>query len=49
MAGLNAASDDEDMLKAVLTSSKLQKKKLGKDPFEYMGELPILLFMSSSG
>jgi hypothetical protein len=48
MAGPNVVSDEEDVLKATLTSSKLQKKKLRKDPFEYMGEL-ILLFISSSG
>jgi hypothetical protein len=49
IAGPNIVSDEEDVLKAALTSSKLQKKKLRKDPFEYMGELLTLLFISTSG
>ena len=41
-AGPNAASDEEDVPKAALTSPKLLRKKLRQDPvrFEDMGELP---------
>ena len=50
-AGPNAASDEEDVPKAALTSPKLLRKKLRQDlvRFEDMGELPALLFISSSG